>query len=125
MERLSERLTTVESVLKKLEPVENLLKRLEMLEESFYSTKKVFTFQEACVYYRRIGKHVVQAHRQQGDSTLQSREARWFILAKEELDEWLLQNCEPAIDDATRMAAESATVEPFFNRRQNGKRKKD
>ena len=44
---------------------------------------------------------------------------------QEELDEWLLQNCEPAIDDATRMAAESATVEPFFNRRQNGKRKKD
>lgn len=44
MERLSERLSAVESVLKKLEPVESLLQRLEMLEDSFYSTKKVFTF---------------------------------------------------------------------------------
>ena len=50
MERLSERLAAVESVLRKLEPVENLLQRLDLLENSIYTTKKVFTFQEACMY---------------------------------------------------------------------------
>lgn len=124
MERLSERLTTVESVLKKLEPVENLLKRLEMLEESFYSTKKVFTFQEACVY---IGVSESMLYKLTANKEIPHYKPRGKMVyfAKEELDEWLLQNCEPAIDDATRMATESATVEPFFNRRQNGKRKKD
>lgn len=45
MERLSERLTAIESVLKKVEPIESLLERIELLENSFYATKKVFTFQ--------------------------------------------------------------------------------
>lgn len=124
MERLSERLSAVESVLKKLEPVESLLQRLEMLEDSFYSTKKVFTFQEACVYivvsesmlYKLTANKEIPHYKPRG---------KMVYFAKEELDAWLLQNCEPAIDDATRQAAESATVEPFFNQRRNGKRKKD
>ena len=107
MERLSERLAAVESVLRKLEPVENLLQRLDLLENSIYTTKKVFTFQEACMY---IGV---------------SESGKMVYFAKEELDEWLLQNCEPTIDDANRMAAESAAAEPFFNQRRHGKRKKD
>ena len=50
MERLSERLTAIEAVLKKLEPVEGLLERVALLENTIYTTKKVFTFQEACMY---------------------------------------------------------------------------
>lgn len=50
MERMSERITALESVLKKLEPVENILERMDLLEKSIYSTKRVFTFQDACMY---------------------------------------------------------------------------
>ena len=67
MERLSERLTALEAIIRKLEPVESF--------------------------------------------------------AKEELDEWLLQNHELAVDDATRMAHEAAAVQPFLNEKRHGKRK--
>ena len=124
MERLSERLAAVESVLRKLEPVENLLQRLDLLENSIYTTKKVFTFQEACMYiavsesmlYKLTASKEIPHYKPRG---------KMVYFAKEELDEWLLQNCEPTIDDANRMAAESAAAEPFFNQRRHGKRKKD
>ncbi len=47
---MNERITALESVLKKLEPVENILERMDLLEKSIYSTKQVFTFQDACMY---------------------------------------------------------------------------
>ena len=124
MERLSERLAAVESVLRKLEPVENLLQRLDLLENSIYTTKKVFTFQEACMY---IGVSESMLYKLTASKEIPHYKPRGKMVyfAKEELDEWLLQNCEPTIDDASRMAAESAAAEPFFNQRRHGKRKKD
>ena len=50
MERLNERLTAIESALKKIDPIESLLERITLLENTIYTTKKVFTFQEACMY---------------------------------------------------------------------------
>lgn len=50
MERMSGRLAAIESVLKKLEPVESLLERITLLENTIFTTKRVFTFQEACMY---------------------------------------------------------------------------
>lgn len=124
MERLSERLAAVESVLRKLEPVENLLQRLDLLENSIYTTKKVFTFQEACMY---IGVSESMLYKLTASKEIPHYKPRGKMVyfAKEELDEWLLQNCEPTIDDANRMAADSAAAEPFFNQRRHGKRKKD
>lgn len=124
MERLSERLAAVESVLRKLEPVESLLQRLDLLENSIYTTKKVFTFQEACMY---IGVSESMLYKLTASKEIPHYKPRGKMVyfAKEELDEWLLQNCEPTIDDANRMAAESAAAEPFFNQRRHGKRKKD
>lgn len=124
MERLNERLAAVESVLRKLEPVENLLQRLDLLENSIYTTKKVFTFQEACMY---IGVSESMLYKLTASKEIPHYKPRGKMVyfAKEELDEWLLQNCEPTIDDANRMAAESAAAEPFFNQRRHGKRKKD
>ena len=124
MERLSERLAAVESVLRKLEPVENLLQRLDLLENSIYTTKKVFTFQDACMY---IGVSESMLYKLTASKEIPHYKPRGKMVyfAKEELDEWLLQNCEPTIDDANRMAAESAAAEPFFNQRRHGKRKKD
>ena len=49
MERLSERLSAVESSLEKLEPNE-LLKRVSKLEDSLYTNKEVFNFEETCAY---------------------------------------------------------------------------
>ena len=49
MERMSGRLAAIESVLKKLEPVESLLERITLLENTIFTTKRVFTFQEACM----------------------------------------------------------------------------
>ena len=65
MERMSGRLAAIESVLKKLEPVESLLERITLLENTIFTTKRVFTFQEAC-------KYAVQAHIEQGDTALQT-----------------------------------------------------
>ena len=50
MERLSERLTALDAIIRKLEPVESFLERVELLEKNIYATKKVFTFSEACMY---------------------------------------------------------------------------
>lgn len=50
---------------------------------------------------------------------------KMIYFAKEELDEWLLQNHELAVDDAMRMANEAAAVQPFLNEKRHGKRKKN
>ena len=39
MEQLSERLTNIETILKKLDPVESLLERIALLEKNIYTTK--------------------------------------------------------------------------------------
>ena len=124
MERLSERLANVESAIGKLEPVENLLQRLDLLENSIYTTKRVFTFQEACMY---IGVSESMLYKLTASKEIPHYKPRGKMVyfAKEELDEWLLQNCEPTVEDAARITAESAAVEPFYKRRLNGKRKKD
>ena len=69
---MSERITALESVLKKLEPVENILERMDLLEKSIYSTKRVFTFQDACMYIGVSDRYAVQTHGEQRDSALQA-----------------------------------------------------
>ena len=93
MERLSERLTAIEAVLKKLEPVEGLLERVALLENTIYTTKKVFTFQEACMY---IGVSESMLYKLTSNKEIPHYKPRGKMLyfAKEELDAWLLQNCE-------------------------------
>ena len=124
MERLSERLTTIETVLKKLEPVENLLERVDLLENTIFTTKKVFTFQEACMY---IGVSESLLYKLTSNKEIPHYKPRGKMLyfAKEELDEWLLQNCEPTVDEAMRMATEVSATQPFFAQKRYGKRKKD
>lgn len=124
MERLSERLTAIESVLKKLDPIESLLERITLLEQTIYTTKKVFTFQEACMY---IGISESMLYKLTSGKEIPHYKPRGKMIyfAKEELDEWLLQNYEPTIDDAVRMAEETAATQPFFNQRRYGKRKKN
>ena len=124
MERLSERLTGVEEVLKKLDPIESLLERIALLEKTIYTTKRVFTFQEACMYigisesmlYKLTSSKEIPHYKPRG---------KMVYFAKEELDEWLLQNYEPTVDEAVRMANEAAKAQPFFNQRRYGRRKKD
>ena len=123
MERLSERLSVIESVLKKVEPVESLLERIALLENTIYTTKKVFTFQEACMY---IGISESMLYKLTSGKEIPHYKPRGKMIyfAKEELDDWLLWNCEPIVDEAVRMANEAAATQPFFNQRRYGKRKK-
>ena len=124
MERLSERLTALEAIIRKLEPVESFLERVELLEKNIYATKKVFTFSEACMY---IGVSESMLYKLTANKEIPHYKPRGKMIyfAKEELDEWLLQNCEPTVDDVERMATESSTTQPFFNKRRYGKRKKN
>ena len=121
---MNERITALESVLKKLEPVENILERMDLLEKSIYSTKQVFTFQDACMY---IGVSDSMLYKLTANKEIPHYKPRGKMIyfAKEELDEWLLQNHELAVDDATRMAHEAAAVQPFLNEKRHGKRKKN
>ena len=114
MERLSERLTALEAIIRKLEPVESFLERVELLEKNIYATKKVFTFSEACMY---IGVSESMLYKLTANKEIPHYKPR--------LDEWLLQNHELAVDDATRMAHEAAAVQPFLNEKRHGKRKKN
>lgn len=124
MERMSERLTTLESVIKKLEPIENFLERMDLLEKSIYATKKVFTFQEACMY---IGVSDSMLYKLTANKEIPHYKPRGKMIyfAKEELDEWLLQNHELAVDDALRMTTEAAATQPFLKEKRYGKRKKN
>lgn len=121
---MNERITALESVLKKLEPVENILERMDLLEKSIYSTKRVFTFQDACMY---IGVSDSMLYKLTANKEIPHYKPRGKMIyfAKEELDEWLLQNHELAADDAMRMATEAAATQPFLKQRRYGKRKKD
>ncbi len=122
MERLGERLTAIESVLKKIDPIESLLERITLLEESIYSTKQVFTFQEACMY---IGISESMLYKLTSNKEIPHYKPRGKMVyfAKEELDEWLLRNHEPSIDEAVRMSNETAVTQ--LNQRRYGKRKKN
>ena len=124
MERLSERLTALEAIIRKLEPVESFLERVELLEKNIYATKKVFTFSEACMY---IGVSESMLYKLTANKEIPHYKPRGKMIyfAKEELDEWLLQNHELAVDDATRRAHEAAAVQPFLNEKRHGKRKKN
>ena len=101
MERMSGRLAAIESVLKKLEPVESLLERITLLENTIFTTKRVFTFQEACMY---IGVSESMLYKPTSSKEIPHYKPRGKMVyfAKEELDEWLLQNYEPTMNEAVR-----------------------
>jgi len=112
MERMSGRLAAIESVLKKLEPVESLLERITLLENTIFTTKRVFTFQEACMY---IGVSESMLYKLTSSKEIPHYKPRGKMVyfAKEELDEWLLQNYEPTVNEAVRMATEAAAILAF------------
>lgn len=123
LERMNERMTAVEAVVRKLEPVEELMERLTMLEENIYTTKKVLTFLEACRYlgisesllYKLTSTKEVPHYKPRG---------KMLYFDKEELDHWLMQNNVPTIGAITQTVAEQNEVKPYFGRDRYGKRKK-
>lgn len=100
------------------------LERITLLENTIFTTKRVFTFQEACMY---IGVSESMLYKLTSSKEIPHYKPRGKMVyfAKEELDEWLLQRYEPTVNEAMRMATEAAATEPFLNKRRNGKRKKD
>ncbi|MBO5156167.1 MAG: helix-turn-helix domain-containing protein [Prevotella sp.] len=123
MERINERVCSVENVLKKMEPVEELLERLAMLENNIYTTKKVLTFCEACLYmgvsesllYKLTSAREVPHYKPRG---------KMLYFNKEELDEWLLQNNVPTIGAVTKVETEDkGEVRPYFGQKRYGRKK--
>jgi len=123
MERINERVCAVENVLKKMEPVEELLERLAMLENNIYTTKKVLTFSEACIYmgvsesllYKLTSAREVPHYKPRG---------KMLYFNKEELDEWLMQNNVPTIGAVTKVETEEKIdIEPYFGQKRYGRRK--
>ncbi len=83
MERLSERLTAIEAVLKKLEPVEGLLWSVWLYWKiPFTRPRKSLHFSRGVHVYRRVRKYVVQTHIEQGNPALQT--SRQDALLREE-----------------------------------------
>lgn len=123
MERINERVCSVENVLKKMEPVEELLERLAMLESNIYTTKKVLTFGEACLYmgvsesllYKLTSAREVPHYKPRG---------KMLYFNKEELDQWLLQNNVPTIGAVTKVeTGEKEEVRPYFGQKRYGRKK--
>lgn len=123
MERLSERLTSVEAILK-IRSDRKSVGTHRIAGKNIYTTKQVFTFQEACMY---IGISESMLYKLTSGKEIPHYKPRGKMIyfAKEDLDEWLLQNYEPTVDEAARMANEAAATQPFFNQRRHGKRKKN
>lgn len=125
MERLSERLTALEAVIRKLEPVESFLEAwVNCWKRTFTRPKRSLLFRKPCMY---IGVSESMLYKLTANKEIPHYKPRGKMIyfAKEELDEWLLQNHELAVDDATRMAHEAAAVQPFLNEKRHGKRKKN
>ena len=78
MERMSGRLAAIESVLKKLEPVESLLERITLLENTIFTTKRVFTFQEACMYIG-VSESMLYKLTSSKEIPHYNRAVKWFI----------------------------------------------
>lgn len=126
MERINERACAVENVLKKMEPVEELLERLAALENNIYTTKKVLTFCEACLYmgvsesllYKLTSAKEVPHYKPRG---------KMLYFNKEELDLWLMQNNIPTIGAVTKVEMEGKEeVRPYFGqRRYDGRKRKN
>ncbi|MDO4171365.1 MAG: helix-turn-helix domain-containing protein [Prevotellaceae bacterium] len=123
MERINERVSSVENVLKKMEPVEELLERLAMLENNIYTTKKVLTFCEACLYmgvsesllYKLTSAREVPHYKPRG---------KMLYFNKEELDQWLLQNNVPTIGAVTKVETDGKEeVKPYFGQKRYGRKK--
>lgn len=127
MERINERVCVVEDILKKMEPVEDLLERLSMLENNIYTTKKVLTFSEACVYmgvsesllYKLTAAQEVPHYKPRG---------KMLYFNKEELDQWLLQNNIPTIGAVTKVETDEREdkneVKPYFGQKRYGRKTK-
>lgn len=123
MERLNERMTAAEAVIRKLEPVEELLERLTTLEENIYTTKKVLTFNEAC-HYLGISESLLYKLTSSKEVPHFKPRGKMLYFSKEELDHWLMQNNVPTIGAITQTVAEENEVKPYFGRDRYGKRKK-
>lgn len=107
--RLNERLSIIETALKKIGSADELQRRLVSLENSIYLTKKVLTFEEACLYmgvsesllYKLTSSKEVPHYKPRG---------KMLYFNKEELDQWLLQNKMPIAEPAKPLCVDSRSA---------------
>ena len=122
MERLSERLTAMEAVLK-VGTGGRSVGACGFAGKYHLHDQEGLPLSRGVHVYRRVQVCCTNSHRTKSCTT--SLAAKMLYFAKEELDAWLLQNYEPTVDDAMRMATEVSATQPFFNQKRYGKRKKN
>ena len=123
MERMDARLSAVEEIIGQLSPKE-LMKRVSMIEENLFSNKDVFNSEEACAYlgisesllYKLTAGREIPHYKPRGKN---------LFFSKAELDEWLLQHYEPTVDEIMSNAQQATEVQPFYEQKRYGKRKRD
>ena len=123
MERLSERLTAIEAVLKKLEPVEGLLERVAAGKYHLHDQEGLH-FSRGVHVYRRVRKYVVNSHRTKSRTTSLAARCSTLRRKKEAGRVARPQKPEPTVDDAMRMATEVSATQPFFNQKQENEKRR-
>ena len=112
MERLSERLTSVEAIHKEIRSDRKSVGTHRIAGKKIYippnrclPSKRlvcISEYPESMLYKLTSGKEIPH-YKPRG---------KMIYFAKEDLDEWLLQNYEPTVDEAARMANEAAATQP-------------
>ena len=123
MEQMDRRLTAIEDYLKNVGPVKDFLMRISTMENSIYSTKSTFTFKEACMYlgisesllYKLTSTQEIPHYKPRG---------KLLYFAKEELDNWLLQNRVDTIQSIVQTATEQDNPIPYYQQHRYGKSKR-
>ena len=123
MERMEERLSSVEATLQQLGPVQVLQERLSQLEHNIYSTKNMLTFDEACRYLG-VSESLLYKLTSTKDVPHFKPRGKMLYFSKAELDAWLSQNPVKTLKQASQEAADEAQMTPYFNRKRYGKRTK-
>ena len=123
MERMEERLSSVEATLQQLGPVQVLQERLSQLESNIYSTKNMLTFDEACQYLG-VSESLLYKLTSTKDVPHFKPRGKMLYFSKAELDAWLSQNPVKTLKQASQEVADEARMTPYFNRKRSGKRTK-
>lgn len=122
MEQLSNRLDVIENYIRELGDVGELKDRISDLEENIFTTKRVLTFAEACIYLGVSESHLYKLTAQQEVPHFKPR-GKLIYFERIELENWLLSRKVPTMKEQMEAAKEKSTrsKKPRYGRKKNDK----
>lgn len=122
MEQLSNRLDVIENYIRELGDVGELKDRISDLEENIFTTKRVLTFAEACIYLGVSESHLYKLTAQQEVPHFKPR-GKLIYFERIELENWLLSRKVPTMKEQMEAAIEksSKSKKPRYGRKKNDK----